>query len=118
MTTKGGKIIFRIDEEVKQEFKDNVPNMTNALRGVVHGYVKDTDKSLEQRVESTRRSILRMHKTRLETEIDQLQDHLDEINEILDEVDEDPQVIHKVDLSSLYDERDSQDWSNRHMVDE
>lgn len=109
---------FRCNEELKDEFKNNVPNMTEALRQVMYSYVEDADTSLEQRIYSTRRSILRMHKTRLETEIEQMQSLLDEINEVLGEVDEDPQVIHKVDMSALYDDRDSRKRRNRHTTDD
>lgn len=107
MSDKDGQakavISFRVDEEVKEDFKKNVPNMTKALREVVKSYADHPEMSLEERIETTRHSILRMHKTRLESEVEQLQDHLNEINEVIGEVEEEPEIIHSVDLSGLYD---------------
>lgn len=113
------QIIFDIDEEKKAQFKKRVPNMAAALREVVESYLEEPDAELEDRVYRMRREILRMHLTRLETEIAKMEDQRDDIRRRIDQADEgDHKIIHSVDMGGVHRGTSTKSPQSRHDIDE
>lgn len=109
------QIVFDIDEEKKAEFKKKVPNMAGALREVVESYLEEPDAELEDRVYRMRREILRMHLTRLETEIAKMEDQRDDIRRRMEQADEgDHKIVHSVDLSGVHRGNSTKSPQSRH----
>lgn len=119
MSGETTKILFSIEKDKKEEFKKKVPNMAGALREVVDSYLEEPDAELEDRVYRMRREILRMHLTRLETEIAKMEDQRDDIKRRMEQAEGgDHKVVHSVDLSGVHRGKSTKSPQSRHDLDE